>query len=127
MRTKNRSTNANAKRWQSKEDDVIIKCINESPQNLNFAFEQAAAKLAGRTYGGVSQRYYKALMHDKTKSPMLALASSSGMRVINRKNSPIPKKAKTNEMRMEVVMDCVDEMSLEEKKKVVKYILQVRH
>lgn len=68
-RPKNNSTG-----YDEKDDAVIINHIQNSPQNLTHAFEEAAREL-GRTFGAVQQRYYSFI---KKNTKVLALATKKG-------------------------------------------------
>lgn len=44
--------------YTPEEDEIIINCVRESPDNISRALRQASQSI-GRTYKAVSQHYYK--------------------------------------------------------------------
>jgi len=110
--------------WTDSEITTLQKTVAQYPNNLQYGFEQAAEKLHGRSASSVAQKYY--VLSKATNSvAVIALAGKDGARLINRKNSPIPHKARTHEMRMEIVNAAIDKMSMHEKKQLVKYLLDI--
>lgn len=111
-------------RYTPEDDAVIVSFVNKYPQNLAAAFEEAARDLGGRSPMAVTKRYYNKLMHSGT--PMLAIASATGVRAVNRKQQARPSDQRmTLEMRMNVVRGCIDKMSRDEKMQVVEHIMQI--
>lgn len=118
MRTKKQS------RWAPEEDETLINAIANHPNNLTYGYQVASGLLRGRTAAAVQYRYH--VIRNKPNAPaIIAMASKTGVRVMNKKNSPIPHKANTKAMRLEVVQAAVDKMSVHEKKDLVKYILEL--
>lgn len=69
-------------KYSSQEDEVIIACIQESPQNLQMAFGLASTKLVGRKLEAISQRYYGTLK----KRNLVAIGSAKTI-VVGVKNA----------------------------------------
>lgn len=66
------------------EDNVILSCIQEIPNNLAMAFEKAANILEGRNAAGIGQHYQKKLKKGK---PIFGLITRDGA-VANTKITP---------------------------------------
>lgn len=73
------------KRYTKEEDQIIIDCVQNSPNNLRKAFKNAADKLVNRDSKSVSNRWYKTLKKD-TKNPVFVVISSKGINA-NKKNA----------------------------------------
>jgi hypothetical protein len=66
------------------EDNVILSCIQQSPNNLQMAFEKASEICEGRTAMAIAQHYNKKLKKGK---PLFGLITREGA-VSNVKNTP---------------------------------------
>ena len=63
-------------RYTQKEDDIILKCVDENPDNLIVAFEVASKLLKIRTTSAINNRYYTII---KPKHNNIAVASKKGI------------------------------------------------
>lgn len=113
-------------RWESEEDEIILKHVANCPQNFSEAYRLAARELQtlgyNRSPGAVSGRFnaIRDTPHAKTTT---ALVTRTGVRFDNRKNAPIPRDQNKEKLRMEIVKESVDKMDAEQKKVMIKYLL----
>lgn len=70
------------KRYTLQEDKMILKAINDNPQNLTIAFKTIATKL-GRSENAISFRWYTYLSKLPTNKAFTLVGSK---RINNRKN-----------------------------------------
>lgn len=70
-----------APKYTKKEDNVIIRCVTENPQNLSAAFELAAKEI-DRKDTAISQHYYRVL---RKKRKNLFLLTSGKTTTFNSK------------------------------------------
>lgn len=110
--------------WTDEDNQVLLSKISNWPTNHQQAFREAAAEL-GRTAGACGA-HYRDIMNKPNPPHMLAVASNTGIRVLNKRVTPMPKKAKTEEMRLEVWKDITDSIKDSNKRKLmVKYLLEI--
>lgn len=119
-----KNTKNKNKRWTAEEDETLVQQVANHPNNLTYAYKVASDLLRGRTPAATAYRYHT--LRARPNAPaIIAIATKTGVRMVNKKNTPIPRKARTDEMRLEVVMASIDKMSIHEKKTLVKYILEI--
>lgn len=80
----NMATLSIPRRFTPKENDIIISCVENSPNNLQHSFEIAAKLLIGRTSKSVRRHYYNVLRHTTN---IMILSTVKGA-MVNVKNSP---------------------------------------
>lgn len=88
------------KRYTKEEDQIIIESVQNSPNNLQTAFKNAAAKLENRDIKSVSNRWYNTLKKD-TKNPIFVVISSKGI-TANNKIAKTNKKPKIKKLFLEI-------------------------
>lgn len=78
-------------RYTEEEDNIIIQCVSESPNNLERAFRKASTLLNNRTVTSVSMRWYNRL-RNRPSTKVVFMTLGKGKVNINRKvereNSP---------------------------------------
>jgi hypothetical protein len=112
-------------KWTQHEDQIIETYVSKYPQNIAYACELAAKELNGRTNGAAQARYYGYLVKqaEANGTPMLALGSRTGTRVIGKKNQAIPGRITKASEKMDIVTSVVDTLSRDEKKGLILYMM----
>jgi hypothetical protein len=106
-------------RYAKEEDDVIIEMISRYPSNLGFAFNEAA-KVLGRSESGIANYYYR---HLKNKRNAVALVTTEGA-MMNVKQARRPKTRRQGLSALEVAIIAVKNMSVEERKELLRAIME---
>lgn len=99
-------------RWNEELDNIVIKHIQNSPNNLSHAFEQSAIEL-NRSVKSVQGRYYTYI---KDNYKVHVLASPMGA-VMNIKNTPRPADA-TMDIKVEIVLEQVKKLNRSQQRMV---------
>lgn len=108
-------------KWSQREDAIIYSKIDQSPQNLRSAFEQAALELPQRTVDSVSKHWYKSL---KSKDKAVVIVASKGTAIQkNVKNTPRQITLSTGEIRLQDVMKDVVNMSRNQRDILRRYLM----
>lgn len=81
------------KRYDAKEDKIILNEIKKSPENLKRAFQKASNKIE-RTPAAIHQRWYQYLSKDEGIGAVTFITLSSRKMLTNKKSESkqVPKK-----------------------------------
>lgn len=103
--------------YTPQEDEIIIQEISKSPNNLAYAFSEAAKKI-NRPATAISGRYYSKLKHT---SKAMVLMTTQGA-VINVKNTRRPD-AESKSIAMEVAEFALQKLTRTEKVELAKRLM----
>lgn len=76
---------ANNKKWSNDEEEVVISCVKESPENLKEAFTKASTMI-NRTPSAITTRWYDTISNNADKHSTCFMCISKRKYARNRKN-----------------------------------------
>lgn len=71
--------------YSQEEDNIIIECVEESPDNIARAFRKAASMLEDRTVKAISMHYYKMIVPPNNHENKCFMTMGKKQANINRK------------------------------------------
>jgi len=105
--------------WTQQNISLLIDNVSKNPTNLNHAF-QLTSNVIGKSKESVSKWYYNNI---KNKQAVISMATKQGF-TVNTKNTRIVKDVES-EMRLDIMKSILTKMTVNERKEIVKIILQL--
>jgi len=105
--------------WTQQNINLLIDNVSKNPTNLGHAF-QLTSNVIGKSKDTISKYYYNNI---KNKQAVISMATKNGF-TVNTKNTRIVKDVES-EMRLDIMKSILTKMTIDQRKEVVKIILQL--
>lgn len=120
MRSKRKNTP-----WTDQEDEILLRQIRETPNNLTYSFDQVKIQLKGRSADAIGLRWYHVLKDNPNVGAIFGMITAKGA-IANTKNMRRPEKKGSN-WTMNVAEMAISKLTMKQRLEVIEKIMQMKH